>query len=260
MVLARICPEYLPPLVATRCDWRAWITVEAGVPLDCNPSVEFLEHAVAAMGKLQQTTARHIDELLGAGAADQRMRVLGGHVYELVEYLEEAMSRQTSTKVMPIGAARLREIGRIVENACTAMDHLAIPDAIIHNDINSGNILIRKGACVFIDWCEAYVGNPFLTLQHLLLLLRGSNCAERNVVRLKDAYRQCWLESLNEWQIDNAFALAPLLAAASYLYGRGDWLHTGKRNDPHVQSYARSLARYMDREAQNPVLLEAICA
>jgi len=51
----------------------------------------------------------------------------------------------------------------------------------------------------------------------------------------------------------------PILAAASTLYGRGDWLHSPRRNDPRRQSYARSLARHMDRAAREPRLLEALC-
>jgi hypothetical protein len=51
----------------------------------------------------------------------------------------------------------------------------------------------------------------------------------------------------------------PLLAIFSYLYGRGTWLNSEERNDPHFEGYARSLARRMEREAQVPGLLEVLC-
>ena len=51
----------------------------------------------------------------------------------------------------------------------------------------------------------------------------------------------------------------PILAAASTLYGRGDWLTSPRRDDQCRQSYARSLARHMDRAAREPSLVEALC-
>ncbi len=212
------------------------------------------------MAGLQKKTVGYTEQLLGSGATDQRIAVLRGHVDEIISYLEEAMEQQTSTKVPRLRVSRLREIGTMLKDACGAMEELGIPETIIHNDINRGNILVRDNACVFTDWCEAYTGNPFVTFQHLMLLLPSNgDHAEADRFKLMHAYKQCWLDSLVPWQIDQAFALIPLLAVASYFYGRGGWLRSARRYDPHMQSYARSLARHMDRAAQIPSLMEALC-
>ena len=121
--------------------------------------------------------------------------------------------------------------------------------------MNRGNILFDGSHCRFIDWSEAYIGNPFIGFQHLSLLKTET----QDILRLKDAYRCSWLDLLDSAQIDAAFALAPLLAAASYLYGRGDWLRSPRRSDPDRQRYSRSLARHMDRAAQAPELLGVLC-
>jgi hypothetical protein len=242
-----------------RNDWNAWVMEQAGLPLVQPVSLQFLERAVVAMADLQKSTQHHTRDLITSGATDQRMTVIRGQVGKLVAYLEEAMEHQTSVRVPPLGVSRLREIGAILEDSCAAMQELNIPETVIHADMNSGNILIRESGCVFTDWCEARVGNPFFTLQYLLLLLANGQNAELNRMYLKRAYKQRWLDSLTPWQIDRAFTLMPLLAIVSYLFGRGDWLRSTDRHDAGKLCYARSLARHMDREARFPALLEALC-
>jgi aminoglycoside phosphotransferase (APT) family kinase protein len=167
------------------------------------------------------------------------------------------MAKQRSTKVPRISKTRLREIEAILQDACVCMEELEIPDTVVHNDINAGNILFRGTRCVFTDWCEVGVGNPFFTFE-LLSKLRPMG-EELWTPKLREAFRQSWLCCLNESQIERAFALSPLLAILSYLYGRGTWLHSVQRHDPGMESHARSLARHMDRAAQAPELMEATC-
>nr|WP_035351575.1 phosphotransferase [Edaphobacter aggregans] len=259
--LSKLCPEYLSPPIAVRRDWNAWLMREAGRPLETDFGFLALEQAVVSMSELQKTTVGSTEELRAAGAVEQRVGVLRAHFSELFNYLEEAMAQQISTKVPRLERQRLSEIGLIFQDACLRMEDLGIPDAVIHGDMNRGNILFDlfdDFHCRFIDWSEAYIGNPFVSFQHLLLLNTGE-LRETNDLRLKQAYRRAWLGLLDPVQIDAAFALMPLLAAASYLYGRGDWLRSSRRNDPQRQSYARSLARHMDRAAQAPELQEVLC-
>jgi hypothetical protein len=58
--------------------------------------------------------------------------------------------------------------------------------------------------------------------------------------------------------LDAAFVYTPLLAVVSSLFGRGDWLHSARRDNPHHQKYVRNLARCMDRAAESPELLEVL--
>ena len=118
-----------------------------------------------------------------------------------------------------------------------------------------------EGRCRFIDWSEAYLGNPLITLQHLLLLNKLENSQIRHSINLllKQSYARVWAASCDSNALEEGFLYAPILAAASTLYGRGDWLNSTTRNDPRRQSFARTLARYMDRAAREPGLLEALC-
>jgi Phosphotransferase enzyme family len=256
--LSKLCPEYLSPPIAVRRDWNAWLMREAGRPLETDLGLLALEQAVVSMSELQMTTVGSTEELRAAGAVEQRVGILRAHFSELLDYLEETMAQQISTKVPRLERERLSEIGLIFQDASHRMEDLGIPDAVIHGDMNRGNILFDEFRCRFIDWSEAYIGNPFVSFQHLLLLNTGE-LKETNDLRLKQAYRRAWMGLLDPAQINAAFALMPLLAVASYLYGRGDWLRSSRRNDPQRQSYARSLARHMDRAAQAPELKKVLC-
>jgi hypothetical protein len=255
-LLSELCPKFLPQRVAERRDWNAWLMEDAGQPLDFW-TLPALERAVSSMAELQKRTIGRTGAFLDAGAFDQRLPALRGHLPELVEYLNEAMMKQSSTKVPRIENRRLQQLVTVIEDACFRMEALKIPDTLVHNDMNSGNILFQGKHCVFTDWCEIGVGNPFFTLQYLCLLQpRGG---QDWTSRLRELYRQCWLDFLSLYQIEQALALMPLLAILSYLYGRGSWLSSVRRHDPHVESYARCLTRHMDRAAQDPRLLEVLC-
>lgn len=257
--LSELCPEYLPPLIAVRSDWNAWLMKDAGQPLETGACLFELEQAVVSMAALQKTTIGLTEELLATGVVDQRIAVLRERSIEVFDYLEEAMAQQTSTKVPRLERRRLSEIGNILEDACFRMEALHIPDTVMHGDMNRGNILFDGAHCRFTDWSETYIGNPFVMFQHLSLLNTGHEQRERNDLRLKEAYKRSWIGVLDTAEMDEAFALSPLLAVASCLYGRGNWLQSSHRNDPNRQRYARSLARHMDRAAQAPQLLEALC-
>jgi aminoglycoside phosphotransferase (APT) family kinase protein len=178
---------------------------------------------------------------------------LRSHIDAVISFLIEAMARQTSTKADPLSTIRLLELGQFLDNACARQAELDLPDTLVHNDLNTGNILWDGKKCVFTDWCEAAIGNPFLSCERLCQL----NLVHAECVR--NAYRECWSERLSMERINEAIVLGPLLAVYACLYGRGDWLNNTREVRPNFESYARSLARHMDRAARNPILMEMLC-
>jgi hypothetical protein len=147
---------------------------------------------------------------------------------------------------------RLLELGEMLRAVCFRLEALEIPDAMIHNDLNPGNILFDGAKLVFIDWSEAAVGNPFLSCERLCQL----NPLHAESVR--NAYGDCWSHRLNAEALVEASTLAPLFAIYAYLCGRGDPLRKREESRPAFESYARSLARHMDRAAKNLSLLEVL--
>jgi hypothetical protein len=264
-LLSELGGRFLPEMISSRSAWNAWLMSGEATQLTELPTDPFelfcvLEDAVESMAELQMKTEGQSLDLLEAGAFDQGLEVFQKHSDCLFDYLQEAMSLQTSTKVPRVDKPRLQEIHGIFEDACRRMENLDLPNTIVHGDMNYGNIVTGLGHCQFIDWCEAYVGNPLITLQHLLLLNRAENPDVRAFINsvLKDRYRNVWLAMCDPAEIDDGFAYMPLLAVASTLYGRGDWLTTSQRDDPRRQAYARNLTRHMDHAAKDPPLLEAL--
>jgi hypothetical protein len=251
--LSNLYPEFLPKLVAIRNDWNAWLTEDAGEPLSTPPADAVFTQAIRSFAFLQTRTIGTVDVLLAAGAFDQRIPVLRRDLGDVVVFLIDAMARQTSAKVAPLSRHRVLDLGEILGDALCQLEALVIPDALIHNDLNLGNILHDGTRCVFTDWSEAAVGNPFLSLERFRLLNRDAEGEPRRV------YGEVWGEYLSQASIEHACRLATLLSIFAYLYGRGDWLKDTSKVTPQFESYARSLARHMDRAAQNPELREALC-
>jgi thiamine kinase-like enzyme len=212
-------------------------------------------------GQAPDETQGYNRDLLNAGAFDQSLQVLQKNGTELFDYVDEAMSLQTSIKAPRLERNRIQELRAVFEEVCQRVEHLSICETIVHGDMNRGNILTGVGHCQFVDWSEAYLGHPLVTLQHLLLLNKVENSEIRDFINLllKQRYLDVWVASCDPEALDEASVYMPIVAVASTLYGRGDWLNSPRRNDPCRQSYARSLARHMDRAAREPRVLEALC-
>jgi hypothetical protein len=266
-LLSKLCGSYLPRFISSKPEWNAWLMSGDATCVKVLPTTPFelftlLEDAVECMARLQIKTIGYNLDLISAGAFDHGLHAFQRHSQELFEYIEEAMNLQVSTKVARVEKKRIWEIHAIFEDACSYTKDLALPDTIVHGDLNCGNILIGSGHCQFIDWCEAYVGNPLISLQHLLLLNKVESPEIRHQINLllKQRYLDIWSTSFDPGVLARGFVLMPILAAASALYGRGDWLASQRRRDPWLQSYARTLARHMDQAALALEQGESLCA
>lgn len=264
--LSTVCGRYLPEIIATRPAWSAWLMSGEAKSLDEFPADPFrisalLGDAAASMAKLQILTLGRGRDLLAAGAFNQGLDVFQREAEALFDFLSEAMSLQTSTKVPRIPQPRLEELRSILISTCGRMEDLGLPEMVVHGDLNQGNILIGSDHCKFIDWPETYVGNPLVALQRLLLLGKTNDPKLGNFITsaVKDRYKSVLSDTCDPAAVEKGFVYMPLLAIASSLYGRGDWLDSPRRYNTHWQAYARSLARHMDRAALEPQLEEKLC-
>jgi hypothetical protein len=212
------------------------------------------------MADLQKIFIGRSDTLFAACCGDRRNQTLRSHIVDLIAYLDEAMVLQTSAKAPKFSTSRLREIGSALDRACSMQQELGIPDSLMHGDINPGNILSDGNRYVFTDWCEANVGNPFITLEQMCVhAVRRSQEPELWTGALRDEYKACWKDLLTDRQIDRGLQLVPLLSILSSLDEISKWLTSPRRYDPQRLGYSRSLARHLDRIVQTPGLQEALC-
>jgi|GEM_PF-833436 len=266
-LLSKLAEGYLPDLLATKPEWNAWLTACAGSAVETLPTephelLALLEHVVVSMAELQVKTVGHAGELRSAGAFDQSADVLAKHSQQLFDYAAEAMNMQSSTRVPPIGRTRLAEIKSIFDDVCGRMAELDLPETIIHGDLNIGNLLLHEGMCRFIDWSEAYIGNPLISLQHLLLLNQTEPAELKEQIdrALVARYRAVIEKVCDRNSLDEALLSMPLVAAASALYGRGDWCAADAGGTSPSYAYARTVVRHMDRAARDPILLKMLSA
>ncbi len=261
-LLSQLFPAHLPPLIAVRHDWNGWLMEDAGRPLEEIGSIR--EHQVDEVGEslaeLQLASAAKVDELIANGVKDQRMPVLSTGTPGLLPYFEEAMGAQSFDTVPRLSAKRLREVEVIFHDACFRLEELGIPYALVHNDINLGNILVGSDGCGFTDWASAAVSNPFVTLEQLKMQLVQNKRTVPWIPRITEAYRKRWREVILDDAIDQALALAPLIAIATQIWDRKEWVLSEQRHNPAAQSYLRSLMRHMSRAAQSPTILRALSA
>ena len=105
--------------------------------------------------------------------------------------------------------------------------------------------------CTFLDWAEAYVGNPFFSLQYLLEHFRRTKATEAVNRSKTDSRLRCaqWNKSISP-TASPKHALSPLLAVFAYATGNEAWKDQKGCEIPITAGYLRSLTRRMNREAK----------
>ncbi len=249
-VLSRLFPGYVPGVVATRPDWNAWVMREAVGPLLSDVQEEALwDETAAALAQLQIDSIGHGAQMLAAGARDLGVSALARMVEPFVETMTRLMERQTKIRPEPLNRPQLRVVGDRIQTALEALEAQGIPETLGHLDLNPGNIVVSPGRCVFLDWAEAHIGNPFFTFQYFLEHLRRTvgvdSVLERSLV---STYYSRWEAVVSRTEIDDALRMAPLLAVFVYAAGSQVWRDEERLQDPATAGYLRSLARRMHRE------------
>jgi hypothetical protein len=259
--LTDLFPEYLPELVAFHPEWNAWLMKDAGYPLGDQGELrpQQAEDVIRRLAGLQKASVHHAGTLLSHGCHDHRMTALRTTMPQLVPYLEEAMAARSIDMGHHVEAARLREVAKLIEEASFRLEELGIPDALIHSDIDLSNILSGSRGCIFTDWAQAGVGNPIVTFEQLRVQFSQEQNHASWTPRLTRMYQNAWRAVVPDCNFGCAFSLTPLISIASYVCSRRDWVISEHRHRPHSQSYARALARQLDRAAQTMELNQSTC-
>jgi hypothetical protein len=71
--IARCCSRFAPPLIATRQDWNAWVSEDAGEPLYAALNLPSFEQAIHCLAQMQLMSAAHVGELQAGGFFDLRL-------------------------------------------------------------------------------------------------------------------------------------------------------------------------------------------
>jgi hypothetical protein len=194
-LLAGLRPDALPEVVAH--DGPRLLTRDVGARLrdllDAGEPAPSWEVVLAQYGELHAAFTSVAEQALALGAPDERPE-------RLPELYEEL-------------AGRDEWYGRVVE-AAEALGE-SVPAGIVHQEAHDGNVFVRDGRPVFIDWAEASVTHPFLgPLLPLRFATerRGYEPGSPDVGRLRDVYLEPFTRFAPAAELRRAFGHAYLLA------------------------------------------------
>jgi hypothetical protein len=191
-LLARRRPDSLPELIAL--DGSRIITKDAGPRLrnvlDAGETQPSWEEILPLYAELQIDFMELVDQALACGTPDDRP-----------ERLPDRYAMLGGDRVEPARAAAERLAG-------------SIPLTTAHMEAHDGNIFVRRGRPVFIDWAEAVVTHPFIGP---LLALRsatdrsGYEPGSPEVERLRDLYLEPFTKFAPLTELRELFAAGYLL-------------------------------------------------
>jgi hypothetical protein len=157
-VLAAQRPDCIPPLIAADLE-RGWMLMEdAGTRLrelvaeerDLSCWLEILP----LYASVQLDVAADVPALLAAGTPDLRLTVLPEKYEQLLDDVPE----------LGLADPRLREAIPLVRSLCDELAAFGLPETINHDDFHDGQVYVRDGRYLLLDWGDACIAHPFFTL------------------------------------------------------------------------------------------------
>jgi aminoglycoside phosphotransferase (APT) family kinase protein len=172
----------------------------------------------------------------------------------------QLMGEQTKVPPPVLSKSELVLLGEQIEEALSLSSDLGIPDALGHLDLNPDNVIISEERCTFLDWAEAYVGNPSFSFQYLVEHFRRMAGVDATAESgLTSAYAREWQSLVSPESLQEALAFIPMLAVFAYAATTAAWSDQSRLQDPAVAGYLRSLTRRMHREAKRLRDRSALC-
>jgi hypothetical protein len=249
--LAKLFPQFVPKILAVRPEWNAWLMWEAeGSHLGESSDLPIWRMVAERLAELQIASIGNTLHLLDLGCHDVRPERLLDKIDPFLETVAQLMEQQEKETPSPLPKKELFELGARLRDSLQRSADCQMPHVLGHIDFNPGNVLAHKDRCVFLDWAEASVGLPFLSIQYLIEHLRrlrpGVKVWE---LELLSAYAEKWRRYAQPDVIAEHLRAAPLLAAFAYAVAGDAWRQRSPVAKPQTARHLRSLARRMKREA-----------
>jgi Phosphotransferase enzyme family len=261
LALAQLFPRYLPQVLGTRPAWNGWLTSEIeGKNLGETPDVTLWKRAAADLARLQiESIERHV-QLRDLVLRDLRTTTLSARISPVLDVMARLMDQQIKVPPPVLSRQDLAFLGDRLHEAVCSLQELSIPDTLGHLDLNPGNIIVTANGCVFLDWAEACIGHPFFSFEYLLEHFRREVSGDPGPVQqLITSYTAQWKPLVSSVAVDEALAVAPLLAVFAYAAGSGMSSDQAGLREPKTAGYLRGLARRMSREANQLIDRRSRC-
>ena len=210
--LARLAPDDVGVVVAAD-PRRGWLLVEdAGQRLrdtiEKDQDIRHWHRVLPRYAELQVDVAPHVRAFLEFGAPDRRAVSLARQYRGLLQdqSLVRVGLKEGLTKTQE---RKLRELAPQVLSWGEEIS--IVPDTIQHDDLHDGQVFVRDGHYRILDWGDACVSHPFLTMSvversiaYTFKLEPGS----REITRLRDVYLEPFTTLASAKRLRAAYAIA----------------------------------------------------
>jgi hypothetical protein len=167
---------------------RRWLLMaDAGIPLGelDNPPDRWHE-VLPAYAQMQIGETPFAVDHLDDGVPDLRLA-------RVVERFEELFA--VELPVTPAETADLAAMRRSLERWCAELDDAGMGATVQHDDLHMNNVYLKNGTLRVLDWGDASISHPFLSLFETFRFLGTMNELSPDdpwFARLRDAYLDPW--------------------------------------------------------------------
>jgi hypothetical protein len=153
-LLASRRPDCVPPLLGVDAK-RGWMLMSpAGVPLrslvESERNLDRWLEVLRLMAEVQLAVADAVAEMLALGVPDMRLAILPAKYEQLMDEIDAEQ--------------RFRSAAPRVTEMCAELAGYGIPETIQHDDLHDGQVFVSDGRHLLLDWGDACISHPFLTL------------------------------------------------------------------------------------------------
>ena len=166
--LAEWFPDRMPELAAVDLE-RGWMLMRDG-GLQLRQSIRPTQDihpwkpVIRLFSGLQMGAAQHMDELLTAGVPDYRLALLPELYRQLLDD-EKSLMIDQEKGLTTSDWNTLRAMATRFDQICAELAAYGIPESVNHGDFHDGNVLVRDGRIAIIDWADACLSHPFMSLR-----------------------------------------------------------------------------------------------
>lgn len=213
-LLAAHAPDLLPPVLAVDVQ-AGWLLLGDGGELlrpivKADRNLQHWRRVLQAYAALQRSLSHDCAGLLRVGVRDRTLATLPALYTDLLADAPALHIGETDGLTTEEHARLLALSPRFAAD-CAALAAVGIPASIDHSDLHDGNILLRAGRYVLIDWGDACVGHPFMTLPVTLRSIAYHlelDAADPALADLRDGYLVAWADYGTLAELRAAFTLA----------------------------------------------------
>ena len=167
----------MPELAAVDIE-RGWMLMrDGGVQLRqsirATQDITSWDPIIRLYADVQAGASRHLDELLAAGVPDYRLAILPG-LYQQLLADEGSLLIDQEKGLTSAEWQTLRDMATRFERMCIDLAAYRIPESVNHGDFHDGNVLVRAGRVTIIDWADACLSHPFMSLRTFFISIEIS--------------------------------------------------------------------------------------